>query len=418
MENIAPNDNPVIPANYPPARPSQLPIVILSVLVVICLVGMGFMYWQNQQLVNKFNNISINQSKISLEANTTPSPSIALNSVTVSPVLSNWKKYADKNKVYSFKYPPEYTVEEPCTKLGFTTKDLCIYSKNYRAVYAPVTPGVGGNTKEIVDHTGVLLQVSLPDQNIPYTEGYCQPGGPVSVSDCHEVTINNQAYAVRKFGNPVNSQEYAYLEKNMIKAFMKLNFPVSDSINSEQLVHQIISTFQFISQQSIVPTNTIASSAKRISYVLPSGWQTTTDKGGNFQIGYNPATQILNSYDSGNPAELLITTKNLNNNKYYAPYAATIITGMRSYTGGSRHTFIETELLKETLSNQNKSASYHEKEYVVQGKNCLVLYGISISMSPTTWGMCPVSSTRAFYFNGFSDEATVEQVLGTVKFLQ
>lgn len=118
------------------------------------------------------------------------------------------------------------------------------------------------------------------------------------------------------------------------------------------------------------------------------------------------------------PNLVTITTKNLQNNQYYSPYANSVIAGIKAYNGGSRHVFIENELLNEKISSQNKSADFQEKEYLVQGKNCLVFYGVSISQSPTTWGMCPINSTRAFYFNGFLDETAIRQMLGTLNFLK
>ena len=146
--------------------------------------------------------------------------------------------------------------------------------------------------------------------------------------------------------------------------------------------------------------------ATKITYNLPSGWKSASNVNKNFEVGYDP-----NQYDAkASESTVELIRKNLSDYPRYSANYVTFI--LKPYDNGSRHNFIEQQL-GEKLSPVNKAANYSESEYLIQGKSCLVLDGISISQFPTNWGMCVVSPKQALLFTASSKET-----LSTLRFLQ
>ncbi len=99
-------------------------------------------------------------------------------------------------------------------------------------------------------------------------------------------------------------------------------------------------------------------------------------------------------------------------------YTNRIITITRKrYDGGSRHAFILEPA--GTMQDDEKLPTYHENEYLIGGKNCLFLIGLSVSMSPPVWGMCPRSDTEAYFITSYAKSDTeLEAMLQTLRYIK
>lgn len=171
-------------------------------------------------------------------------------------------------------------------------------------------------------------------------------------------------------------------------------------------------------------TSTPKSQAIKLTYNLPSGWKTVQDANNQIEIGYNPETNDPSTtYVAGAVSALGKWAENPTR-RLAGSYTAKLGT----YDGGSRH----KALLGPEQEKQGweKFSEYHEKEYTYKQSlskpeglynnwSCLVLYGIYVSQSDITWGMCAVSSTLAIYFSSsMMDEQEIEQIIKTIKLVK
>lgn len=160
-------------------------------------------------------------------------------------------------------------------------------------------------------------------------------------------------------------------------------------------------------------TSTPKTQAIKLAYNLPTGWKTAQDANNQIEIGYNPETNNPSTtYVAGAVSALGKWAENPTR-RLAGSYTAKLGT----YDGGSRHKAI----LGPDLEKQGweKFSEYHEKEYIYNTWSCLVLYGIYVSQSDITWGMCAVSSTQAIYFSSsMMDEQKIEQAIQTIKLLK
>lgn len=109
MENTAPNDRPVIQPTKPPTQPSSLPLVLLVGLFIVCLAGMGFLFWKNKQL----------QKIVSLQSKPAPVLTHVLNPTIEAQLYSGWVKYT--NDECSFDYPTNWLKKQQVEEgSGFT----------------------------------------------------------------------------------------------------------------------------------------------------------------------------------------------------------------------------------------------------------------------------------------------------------
>jgi len=180
-----------------------------------------------------------------------------------------------------------------------------------------------------------------------------------------------------------------------------------DFASDETIFNQILSTFKFTEETTQAPTPK-PSSAKTLPYQIPTGWLTTQDSGSFFEIGYNPSEfkPISQTVDK---AIMLGSIK----------YPQSIDISLQTYTGGSEHQFIYSQLgYTDSNVSQAKTLDYSEKEYLVNGKQCLIIYGLTFSASGATWGMCAMSPTQAIFFAGLPTQAENEQFIQTFRLLK
>ena len=143
-----------------------------------------------------------------------------------------------------------------------------------------------------------------------------------------------------------------------------------------------------------------------LSYYLPSGWLEVKSAVSSYSVGYDPSTMdITQNTDNG----LYIRYKTT---KYsFADFSFI----EKPYNGGSRHSFIYNIMGGNAI--QDRLPGYREKEYKINGTNCLMLIGIQPSQSLPTWGMYAISSTKAILINMFVlDDGSIEKILKTIKF--
>lgn len=150
-----------------------------------------------------------------------------------------------------------------------------------------------------------------------------------------------------------------------------------------------------------------------LNYLLPSGWQTTTDSTNTFKVGFDPATQDAKNENG----TLGITNKNLDNNQYYSPYGNSMNFSIKQYNGGSRHEFIYKMIGENPHETDSLMDNYKEYNYTIDGKSCLILDGISISQYPTVWGMCAINSSQVLSFSMFQHFSYLS-TLKTIEFLK
>jgi hypothetical protein len=99
---VQPQNQPVdpLPQTPPPTQSSSLPIIILSVFVVLCLAAIGYLFWQNQQLMMRLTS-----NKIPVPVQIPVSQAEPSFVPTMADVTANWKTYSDAKYEFSFRYP-------------------------------------------------------------------------------------------------------------------------------------------------------------------------------------------------------------------------------------------------------------------------------------------------------------------------
>lgn len=295
---------------------------------------------------------------------------------TTTDPTANWKTYTNTKYSFSFKYPQDYF------------KYVNEYQAGNSIYFAPTEgKGVEMGTPMALTPGDVwfTVDISLAKSGQKSTpKELISLDGPQPVSDFQSVIVEN--------GNAI---------KIVLSSFSK------DTLNKfESTFNQILSTFKFTS------TPTPTTSISKVTYKLPSGWQTFSGPANQFTVGFNPSTQDASMQDG----IVSIVYKNLQNNPYYSPYAQTQHFQVLPYNNGSRHAFIEKQL-GETLSisKDNITSDTDELNIQIAGKNCLIINGVYISQFPTVWGMCVIDSTSALMFNSFN-YADLSQHLSTLKF--
>lgn len=164
-------------------------------------------------------------------------------------------------------------------------------------------------------------------------------------------------------------------------------------------VTQPAQTQDAITSPTLVPVSSsptaVAKQVRKISYGLPTGWQTKTDKEGRFEVGFD-----ADRYDASNDAanddnRIDLSGKWVSENGQMKRLGWNKQFYITSYVGGSRHDEVYKILGENPSSTGSTTKDYSEREYSYNGWNCLFINGVSISQYPVAWGYCPISSTEA-----------------------
>jgi hypothetical protein len=216
---------------------------ILGLVVITSSVFIGIQIGKNQ---------TSNQQPIVVQPATSPtqlvtSPTITPTANTITDSTANWKTYTSER--YTLRYPGEWIVDEKCTKLGYPASNPCMYSPDYQPVTKKIEPGEGGIDTITEYNIGTLLNIDLLD-NVAYdSNGFCSPGGPASIENCHERTINENRYALREIGSypyPTTSINAWLLKDTNGVADLSFSFSKTNKITDLQVFDQILSSFKFV----------------------------------------------------------------------------------------------------------------------------------------------------------------------------
>lgn len=166
-----------------------------------------------------------------------------------------------------------------------------------------------------------------------------------------------------------------------------------------------------------ITSSTTSKPVNKITYKLPSGWQTIKDTTGILEVGYDSARYGATAKEKqvdlsgkwvgtqGSDLRRLGWNKN-----FY----------VTSYDGGPRHTELYKILGVTANSSDWKAPNYYsEREYSYNGWSCLIINGVNISQFPVAWGYCPISSNEALVltFDGY-EWSEIEQQLTAVRLLR
>lgn len=349
-------------------------LIVISVIALTLLGSMAYFVYQNLQLKKQITYLTPTSPQLS-----PPPPAPPANP------MADWKTYTDNNIGFSIKYPSSWTYKlgETNVTSGHVTFDTRLPSSN--------------------KNTNYIFEMSLETQ-----ADYDQWSKYSTTTTLEPQTINGHSFEKYVVGDLYYSLNYILKQNGKIFRFIFYPFDSSQYPKElQETLNQILSTFQFLDQTSPSPA---PSNVKKLTYDLPEGWKTSTDTSNSFEVGYDP-----NRYR--------VTPSNLGLSFSYVAHPDSFDFRLLPYGGGSRHSFIYQQLgYVPAPPASEKTKDYHEVEYSYNGWSCLVIYGLYFSASGTTWGMCPVSSSQALFFEGPSSgpgaEAPTEGFIKTIKFLR
>ncbi|VVA43405.1 conserved hypothetical protein [Candidatus Roizmanbacteria bacterium] len=217
----------------PQPKLNYLKTIIFSVLGVLLVVSITYLYLQNQSLKKQVLN---QQVAPTIQA---PSPTLTLKTVTSISIQPNetagWKTYIDSNNGFSFSYPPDWKIEEKPLVLSdmkghkisinvwqVTGFGYCYKYGSDREIM------VGGKTAKTADGIGT---------------------GSTELCDTPKEDME-------KLGNtfiliPLKDDGIVSMEKIHIS----YDYPLSDLNLAQTKLNQILSTFKFTDNTSVcVPT--------------------------------------------------------------------------------------------------------------------------------------------------------------------
>lgn len=312
---------------------------------------------------------------------------------------ANWKTYTNTTYNVQFKYPQDIFVYQ-----GVPSNDAQYWSNKVNGA-APLELGIDGVWLNIgFASMGNTFNFDKYLSELETKSAYAK------VSDLPTIDAKGALYHVGipegSAGEPAYSYEAIWLKGDVLYTLSLSTFKDMTLAKYKVTFDQILSTFKFLNT-NITPEPTMAiNPAKKLTYALPSGWETVRDASGTFEVGYDPDIYHTAGTDSITNLSVSVTR----NNEFGGYYTVSI----QPYGGGSRHTFILGQ-----YDTDYKSPDYHEKNYSFAGMSCLVLYGVDISQWPPIEGMCAINSARAFRFAlPQMDDSKAEQILSTIKLLK
>lgn len=382
MENIT---TPTIETPVISEKPktNYLTIVFISVAFILFLAGAYLLGQQSVKPIETPVTIPTTSQIVTL-----PKPTIVPTTNIDSTV--NWKTYTylKSNIDFSFKYPTNYNVNSGPEVSQLSPTDTTITSISFEFT-----------SLDKSNHEDIVLEIVRADRSL----------------DSYVQKFAASELVPKKISAPFNPTLWLGYSKNiptLYLSFVKSGYiynlgalNATDSTGSQLLI-QILSTFKFTENKTITPTSN-QSLTKSIKYNLPQNWLSVRDNSQLFEVGYNPTTQEPKMSTD----DIIIFNKITDTNQYLSLLSRYEIV---DYDGGSRHTFLYS-YFNGKLTSQDKFPNYKEVEYRIDGKNCLFLDGISYSQSPSVWGICPMSSSKALLITTW-DRENYSKNLSTLKF--
>ena len=311
---------------------------------------------------------------------------------------SNWKTYQDTKLGFSIKYPPSYSRNQEINDI--TKQYAVVFNKGTSPVYdVSLTISIDKDPRNGESRTS----------SNPLGDQITKPEDSFAIENPEKFNIQGYpaAKAILKNREGSTAVVVSIIKEGALWQLIGNIQNTNDAEISE--VDQILSTFKFTTNGAADTSASPTLTAKKLSYSLPTSWQTLQDRTGTLQVGYDPKLNQLGeikdlSIELAGKWEMNPPRKIGSNMTFF----------VKLYDGGSRHAFI--------LGNQTdweKLPTYHEKIYVYNDWNCLVLYGTYISQSDTVHGMCATSAKQAMGFSvGGGTDADVERIISTIRLLK
>lgn len=167
--------------------------------------------------------------------------------------------------------------------------------------------------------------------------------------------------------------------------------PTTDYGQQSTVTPRPIVTVKPKATPTVTPIN---SSLINYKYQLPNGWQVVQSADAGFEMGFN-SNEYLSEVDSPGAVELFKKKPDGTRGTFMT------IAKLSAYDGGSRHKFI---FGTQPVTKGDTPEKYVEKEFTYEGKNCLFLENVVISMGPTVYGMCDAGGGKAFWVNTWEKE--------------
>lgn len=293
----------------------------------------------------------------------------------------DWKTYKNNKYGYEIKYPIDWYIQD---KEEFGLK---ISNKQFSAFSGIETPRDGE----------VFLKIyyfhSAFENGLGVNE-YISEDGVELVEDTKYISEGNS------FG--------------IIITYRK-NDP--DVVNLKNEVDQIYSTFKSTNPfESNLPGEALptlnptikasptSANVNLLQYKLPGGWKIVRDKSEKFEFGYDPEV-----YGVLSQVENRVDLKYLSNGFYGGSIR------ILDYDGGSRHKFLLKASGAEDYFDRNDD--YFEKDYIYNGRSCLLISGAYVSMSNDSWMMCDIGAGKAVFINAQGGTNTTS-IMATVRILK
>ncbi|VVA43918.1 hypothetical protein CANDROIZ_310001 [Candidatus Roizmanbacteria bacterium] len=225
------------PVNIPDfqPKPNYLKITIFSVLIVIAIGLITYLFFQNQKLQQQVLNppISPTIQVPTSEPQKTSSISIPTDET------AGWKTYVNKELSIEFKYPQNWKSVSDC-KFG----TICFSSENFEQTVNEVGDGGGFY---IAKKGGLFSISSSPKDTTINLDNYCHPGGPLFISSCVDTKVE-RFDAKKRILNIQDSTEYASEIGIMTNQFLIMLGQNYSSQSDKNILDQILSTFKFVDQ--------------------------------------------------------------------------------------------------------------------------------------------------------------------------
>jgi hypothetical protein len=363
-----------------PAKPSKFPLILLSVLLILSISTNAYLFHQNQELKLEATELTFTPTSSVNEAVNTAKPDL-------NAELYTYTRETAGPQTIATDYPANQKFQNIDHQYEITFPFLVNIS-NYQ----------NGYKYQSENHT--LIITAVPNRYEETLTNYLH----LDYNKTKTITLSNQPanyYEIKSYcnGSCHSSISIVTIHENMIYT---LDLYGDTTLSPEEA--QILSNFKFTNGVTQKSTSSPQQpSTIRLSYSLPEGWLTFKDQTNSFEIGYDP--NIIEQIADPDRIMFRSTT---------GTQSLQSVFKLTAYNSGSRHAYLEQHM-GEPLGESDKLPDFKEVEYLIQGKRCLVYDGYAISMNPNVWGMCPITSNTALFFNLWRGNHL--ETIKTIKFL-
>lgn len=234
MEPVQEPIQPSAEVSIPQLKPNYFIIIVSSILGIIFLSSIIFLYFQNQQLKKQFINLQISPT------NRAPSPTPkAVSSISIpSNEITGWRTYTNIMLGFSFKYPNEY--KDP------------IENNNYISLMSPLNSGPkkgyelqNGELKVEIYTSDASSNETLTDLVKKKKEQSDSLGSNTKILKEEEILIDGINAVKQTWKGMGTGQTILFIRNG--KEFGIIKYPAITSRDDE--FDQILSTFKFLEKK-------------------------------------------------------------------------------------------------------------------------------------------------------------------------